>query len=80
MTPLSLHLPDGRLSADLDMSSGILRLSREDRARVLDTSASKITLEVDGLVLEGGLIINRLSQRILVSDSALSQIQAIMAG
>lgn len=80
MAPLCLHLPDGPLAADFDMSSGILRLTREDRARVLETPVDKITLEVDGLFLDSGLIINRLSQRIMVSESTLAKIQSVMAG
>lgn len=80
MTSLCLHLPDGPLTADLDMSSGILRLSREARGKVLATPVEAISVEVDGLHLDGGLIINRLSQRIMVSESALAQIQAILAG
>lgn len=72
-----------RIDAELEMDSGLLRLSKEDRETVFRLSseaAPAVSLDVDGVMLDGALVVSRLSQRIMLPESVLTQIQAIRAG
>lgn len=71
---------DVEVWADLDLEGGILRFSHADRDLVMRAEESEVVVEVEGVRLEDAVILNRLTKRIMMSESALVQAQSILAG
>lgn len=81
MPDISVHIAgQSPVSAELDLESGILRFSYQDRERLLRTSEEMVTAEIEGLTLDASVMINPLTQRIMLTESALVTAQAILAG
>lgn len=81
MPDIQLHIAGQQsMSAELDMESGILRLSYQDRDHLLRVPEDAVIAEVEGLSLEQAVIINPLTQRIMLTENALTQAQALLAG
>lgn len=71
---------DIQLEAGVDIESGILRFTHEDRDLVIRSSTQELMIEVGGIRLENAVTINQLTRRVILTEPALLQVQAILAG